>query len=97
MPRARAPAAPRFLVYWRHVDLSLHCRAEELFLEVADDGRGFLSNSSARRSGLGLRSAAERVRAVGGYLSVNSSPGRGPTVRVTVPLGGARTTDTSDA
>jgi signal transduction histidine kinase len=81
----------------RRVDLSLHCRAEELLLEVVDNGRGFPSIVPSRRSGLGLRSAAERVRAVGGYLSVNSSPGAGTTVRVTVPLNGSRTTDASDA
>jgi two-component system sensor histidine kinase UhpB len=80
----------------RRVDLSLHCRAEGLLLEVADDGRGFASTAPARR-GLGLRSAAERVRAVGGDLSVNSSPGAGTTVRVTVPLGGPRATDGSHA
>jgi two-component system sensor histidine kinase UhpB len=81
----------------RRVDLSLHCRTEELLLEVADDGQGFAFIPPSRRSGLGLRSAAERVRAVGGYLSVNSSPGAGTTVRVTVPLGRPRTTDTPDA
>ncbi len=81
----------------RRVDLSLHCRAEELLLEVADDGRGFAAVAPARRSGLGLRSASERVRAVGGYLSVNSSPGAGTTVRVTVPLGHPRLADATDA
>ena len=68
------------------VELSLHCRGEELLLEVADDGRGFAPASPDRRSGLGLRSAAERVHAVGGLFSVDSAPGAGTRIRVAVPL-----------
>ena len=55
-------------------------------LEVADDGQGFASSGPERRNGLGLRSAAERVHAVGGLLSVDSEPGAGTRVRVAVPL-----------
>jgi two-component system sensor histidine kinase UhpB len=70
----------------RRVDLSLRCRGEELFLEVADDGQGFAPSGPERRNGLGLRSAAERVHAVGGLLSVDSAPGAGTRVRIAVPI-----------
>jgi signal transduction histidine kinase len=68
------------------VDLLLRCQGEELLLQVADDGRGFAPAAPERRTGLGLRSAAERVHAVGGLLSVDSAPGAGTILRVVVPL-----------
>lgn len=56
-------------------------------LSVADDGRGFdvdlPPRAAARR--LGLASMRDRARAVGGTLTVTSTPGKGTTVRVAVP------------
>ena len=57
-------------------------------LDVGDDGAGF---DPARRNGrgLGLRSIRERVRLVGGQVEVESTPGRGTTLRVRVPAASA--------
>lgn len=56
-------------------------------LSVTDDGTGFdvdlPPRAAARR--LGLASMRDRARAVGGTLAVTSTPGKGTTVRVTVP------------
>jgi signal transduction histidine kinase len=71
----------------RRVDLSLRREGAELLLDVADDGRGFTVGAPDQGTGLGLRSAAERVRAVGGALTVGSEPGAGTRFRATVPLG----------
>jgi signal transduction histidine kinase len=57
-------------------------------LEVRDDGVGFdvaAARGSARR--LGLASMADRARAVGGRLSVDSKPGTGTAIRLEVPRG----------
>ena len=51
----------------RRVDLSLHCRAEELLLEVVDNGRGFASIVPSRRSG--LASICARARPIWRYAS----------------------------
>jgi len=67
------------------VDLVLRLEAGDLVLQVTDDGHG-LQNPG---QGLGLRSAAERVRAVGGVLRVESPAGQGTTVSVAVPLNGS--------
>lgn len=49
---------------------------------VADDGRGF---EPERTTGFGLSSMRDRARLVGGSLHVDSRPGRGTRVEVTVP------------
>jgi two-component system sensor histidine kinase UhpB len=73
----------------RGVELSLRREGNELRLRVTDDGRGF-NPSTLDGAGLGLYSVAERVRGVGGRMAVDSAPGAGTTLRVVVPLGGAR-------
>ena len=58
-------------------------------LSVADDGVGFDPDArsiAARR--LGLVSMRERMEAAGGTLEIASAPGRGTTVRASVPPGG---------
>jgi len=50
-------------------------------VEVADDGRG----GADPAGGCGLRLLADRVEALGGRLTVDSSPGAGTTVRAELP------------
>lgn len=53
---------------------------------VRDDGRGFEPAEVERRAaGLGLVGMRERIRYVGGTVTVDSSPGRGTSVLVHVP------------
>ena len=52
-----------------------------LTLEVGDDGVG---GADARR-GTGLRGLADRLEAIEGQLDIESEPGRGTTVRATMP------------
>jgi signal transduction histidine kinase len=70
----------------RSVELSLHREGSDLLLEVTDDGQGFAPGERKSGTGIGLLSATERVRAVGGALTVISQAGAGTTVRVAVPL-----------
>lgn len=65
-----------------HVRLSLERVGDRVVLEVGDDGRGF----DTRRGGEGLRGMAERSRLVGGTLTIDSAPGQGTTVRLSVPV-----------
>jgi signal transduction histidine kinase len=55
-----------------------------LMFEVADDGAGF--DSRTRRSGAGLTNMGDRLGALGGRLSVASTPGRGTRVIGALPL-----------
>jgi two-component system, NarL family, sensor histidine kinase UhpB len=52
-------------------------------LEVADDGRGFAFDDS--EGGLGIAGMRERALLIGAELTIESRPGRGTTVRLTVP------------
>ncbi len=55
-------------------------------LLVADPGVGF--DPSQRRGGFGLFSIRERLEMLGGRVEVDSAPGRGTRVSLTVPIGG---------
>lgn len=53
-------------------------------LLVRDDGVGFEPRSMGR-AGLGLSSMTERVRLLGGQIQVESAPGQGTSISVTLP------------
>ena len=55
-----------------------------LTVEVNDDGRGFVVSTTAR--GNGLTNMEDRLDALGGNLQVESTVGRGTTLRATVPV-----------
>jgi two-component system, NarL family, sensor histidine kinase UhpB len=63
------------------VRLSRSARGVEL--EVADDGRGFAFAQA--EGGLGIAGMRERALLVGGELTIESRPGHGTTVRLSVP------------
>ena len=52
-------------------------------LTVSDDGRGFAFDES--EGGLGIGGMRERALLIGGELTIESRPGHGTTVRLTVP------------
>ena len=57
----------------------------ELRLTVEDDGKGF---DARQVRGMGLLGMEERVGYLDGRLAVESAPGRGTLLRVTLPLAG---------
>jgi signal transduction histidine kinase len=57
--------------------------ADAVLVEVTDDGGG----GADPHAGTGLRGLIDRVEAVGGQLEVESPPGRGTTVRASLPEG----------
>jgi PAS domain S-box-containing protein len=59
---------------------------DELQLCISDRGAGFDPESLAEKSGIGLVSMRERLRLVGGRLSVISQPSRGTTICANVRL-----------
>jgi signal transduction histidine kinase len=68
-----------------HVDLAF--KEGELELVIEDFGEGFdLEAQKRRKRGLGLISMEERMRIVGGTLTIDSKPGRGTRVLARIPL-----------
>jgi two-component system sensor histidine kinase UhpB len=60
----------------------------DVLLEVTDDGRGFAFDESQR--GLGIGGMRERALLIGAEVTIESGPGSGTTVRLTVPGESAR-------
>ena len=59
---------------------------------VLDTGRGFDPESTKGRQGIGLFSMRERLRLVGGHLTLESTSGDGTRIRARVPLPAAHLT-----
>ena len=71
----------------RQVRVTVRRVGEEVQLAVADDGKGFtLARAREQGGGLGLRSIEERVRLVGGRLSIETAPNMGTTIMVWVKV-----------
>jgi PAS domain S-box-containing protein len=71
----------------QRVKVDLAAKRGELHLRIEDFGHGFdLQGQKRRKRGLGLISMQERVRLVGGTLTIDSRPGEGTRVQTRVPL-----------
>jgi two-component system NarL family sensor kinase len=70
------------------VSLTVDRVGDEILLEVADDGTGIDPGERAAallEGHIGLASSAQRIEAVGGRFELLPAPGRGTTVRATLP------------
>jgi PAS domain S-box-containing protein len=70
----------------KQVLLELRREGERLVVTVEDHGVG-MARSDAETRGTGLLSMAERLAHVGGSLDIESTPGQGTSVTLTVPTG----------
>lgn len=64
--------------------VSMIGREHELDVSVSDDGVGF--DDVRRRDGLGLRGIEERVKELGGVVTITSRPGHGTNLAMQLPL-----------
>jgi two-component system sensor histidine kinase UhpB len=70
-----------------HIDLDLRCKNGKLRLLVRDNGVGLdVESAQAQTVGLGLIGIKERAALVGGQARIISSPKRGTTIEVSLPL-----------
>ena len=70
------------------IEVSLEPCDSRIRLQVSDNGSGFAFAEEGK--GLGLSGMRERALLVGGTLEIDSSPGRGTTVKLEVPAGEPR-------
>lgn len=69
------------------VSVRLTADEQQVEMEISDDGRGFDAAETAVTSdGIGLKSMRERAEALGGTVTLQSTPGQGTMVRVCLPL-----------
>ena len=67
-------------------EVSMTGSPQQIELKVHDSGVGFDLKVASNGHGLGLTSMRERLRLVGGQLSIDSKPNQGTTVTARVPL-----------
>ncbi len=74
----------------KHVDVVLFSRADELTLEIRDDGRGLPKGPTGerieRRGAFGISGMRERIVSLGGWMDITGAPGKGTTVMVGIPM-----------
>lgn len=80
------------------VEIGLETTDAEAVLTVHDDGVGIASEAADSRESLGILGMRERAMLVNGRVSLTGGPGKGTTVRVSVPLpSSAKVTDAHPA
>lgn len=85
-------AASNALRHGNAKKISVHCSYGdgELSLKIEDDGVGFdvdkVKTKSAERRSFGLSNMEERIRFMNGTFSIDSQPGQGTRIRITVPI-----------
>jgi signal transduction histidine kinase len=72
----------------RLIHISVTGRDDRVEVSVSDDGIGF--DPARRREGLGLRGIDERVKELGGVMTVCSAVPRGTTIAIDLPLASAQ-------
>ena len=70
----------------RHVDIFLKRSAHHLLATIEDDGAGFEPKCARHTPGIGLASMRERVQYVQGEFTIQSAPGQGTVIDLSVPL-----------
>jgi len=78
-------ASPKATIMLEHLDGSL-------YIQVSDEGAGFDPRAASKAKyspahGFGLLSIRERMLSLGGHFELESSPGRGTTATLVLPLG----------
>ncbi len=69
------------------VRVSLKESARQLVLQVRDNGKGITEQQIVHPTSLGLMGIRERVRSWNGSVKINGIPGRGTTIKISIPLG----------
>jgi len=68
------------------VEINLALASGEIRLTVRDDGRGFSTDDPRKPNSYGLLGLRERAYLLGGEAMIDSAPGRGTTIAVSIPL-----------
>jgi signal transduction histidine kinase len=68
------------------VDITLSQNADDVIVEVRDDGKGFDSADAARKKSFGLLGMRERAAVLGGNIDITSMPRQGTVVSVRIPI-----------
>jgi len=70
----------------RKVQISLSRRSGNLLLTIKDDGVGITKEQITGLNSFGIMGMQERTRTVGGKIKILGAPGKGTTIKATIPL-----------
>jgi signal transduction histidine kinase len=73
------------------INIDLNKFDDEINLIVEDNGKGFDPAELGERAGIGLKNMQSRIAFLGGHIIIDSTPGRGTTVIIAVPLNEQKT------
>jgi signal transduction histidine kinase len=76
------------------VKISLARVTRAVLVQIEDNGRGMTRDESTNPTSIGLLGMRERAELVGGKLAIVARPGKGTTIRLTMPVTGGRHTRT---
>ena len=68
------------------VEINLWRSANDLIVEVHDNGKGFDSDNATNKNSFGLLGMRERAAVLGGNIDITSSPQQGTEIRVRIPI-----------
>jgi PAS domain S-box-containing protein len=67
----------------KNIGISIVAAKKVLSLELGDDGKGFDINK--KRKGIGISNMMNRIESFNGEMRIESSPGKGCKIRITIP------------
>lgn len=70
----------------QHLEFELTADAETVEMKIADDGIGFDSDAIRFKKGVGLSNIASRAELFSGKVDIISAPGKGCTLKISVPI-----------
>ncbi|MGC9469787.1 MAG: ATP-binding protein [Anaerolineae bacterium] len=72
-----------------HITITVRYDRQGVLLQISDDGKGFVPtdrpDAYTRKGHFGLVGMQERARQLGGSLDIESAPGKGTTIRASLP------------
>ena len=68
------------------IRIRIRSSADSVMMEVSDNGKGFDPLQAAASGGLGLVSIRERLENLGGRFELDTAPGKGTTIRVSLDI-----------
>jgi signal transduction histidine kinase len=71
----------------KQLSVSLLDVGSNIVLSISDDGIGFSMEEESNKKTFGLLGIKERVSMIGGEYEIYSAPGKGTSIKVSVPLG----------
>lgn len=68
------------------ISISTHQDLDLFQIIIADDGQGFDTGQMGTHEGLGLRNIQQRAHLYGGHVLIDSAPGKGTRLTITIPV-----------